>query len=141
MNWGKGIAIALAAFIIFIVVLAVKLMSSKIDLESEDYYRKEIDYQKEIEAQQNANALSQNIKVSLYDDQVLFEIPDSINMENVKIKMTRPNNKELDKEFDVEGTKTFLVPKNELEIGLYNISISYSIDGIDHLQKEELRIK
>ncbi len=59
MNWGKGIAIALTLFIGFIVVLVISIVSHTVDLETEDYYKKDIAYQDEITSMENANALSE----------------------------------------------------------------------------------
>ena len=50
MNWGKGIIIVMSSFVIFILTLVFILMSTRVDLTSEDYYKQEINFQKEINA-------------------------------------------------------------------------------------------
>jgi hypothetical protein len=42
MNWGKGIIVTMAAFMSFILFMVFTLLSKNTDLESEDYYKKEI---------------------------------------------------------------------------------------------------
>jgi hypothetical protein len=49
MNWGKGIIIGMGLFMAFIIFLVVNLMMQKVDLESEDYYKREINYESEIQ--------------------------------------------------------------------------------------------
>ena len=49
MSWGKGIAIALTVFILFIATLVTIIIRQKVDLVSEDYYTQEINYQQEID--------------------------------------------------------------------------------------------
>ena len=46
MSLGKGIIIAMTGFIGFILYLVFTLMSKNTDLESVDYYKKEIEFQK-----------------------------------------------------------------------------------------------
>jgi hypothetical protein len=139
MNWGRGIAIALILFIGFIVYLAVVLMSHKVDLESEDYYLKEITYEDEITALKNAKA-NEAIKVTQSDDHVVVQIPAEKDYTELSLEFIRPNNEKLDKTYEIKDTKTFTVPKTQLENGQYNIKISYTFKGKSCLQKEKIYI-
>ena len=52
-NWGTGIVLAFAAFIVFIlyfVVLSTRDPASNHDLVTEDYYKKELKYQEDLDA-------------------------------------------------------------------------------------------
>ena len=140
MNWGKGIAIALTLFIGFIVYLVVVLVSHKVDLESDDYYQREIAYENEIQAMNNAAKLKDAIKLDEDESNIIIQIPSEASFENVKVYFSRPNDINLDKEFKVEGTKTFLIPKEELKAGQYNVSISYTQDKENYLQKNKIFI-
>ena len=63
-NWGTGIVIAFALFITFILSYVFKVQSNdKYDHELvvEDYYKKEMLVQGNIERQQNANALANKV--------------------------------------------------------------------------------
>ncbi|MEY3438013.1 MAG: hypothetical protein RL265_598, partial [Bacteroidota bacterium] len=61
MNWGRGIILAMALFMGFILFLVVNIMLHTVDLESEDYYKKEINYEQEITAMKNFNAVNSRI--------------------------------------------------------------------------------
>lgn len=139
MNWGKGIAIALALFMGFIIYLGVTLMSQDVDLETEDYYLREMAYDEEIKAIQNANN-GKKIKVKYEDEQIVVVIPSDEDYEDVLIEFNRPNNEKMDKEFKMEGTKTMVISYDILQKGRYNLTITYLSDGKPCLQKEEIYI-
>ena len=140
MNWGKGIAIGLTSFMVFIVVLAVILMRQSVDLESKDYYAKEIDYESEITAMNNAGQLADQIQLIKKDDHIIVQVPQSTNFDKVSVQFSRPNDDQLDKSFEFEDTKTYLIERDILKNGLYNVQISYSGNGKKYLQKETIYI-
>jgi hypothetical protein len=139
MNWGKGIAIALALFMSFIIYLGVTLMSQDVDLETEDYYLREMAYDEEIKAIKNANS-GEKIKVKNEDEQIVVVIPSDADYRDVLIEFNRPNNDKMDKEFKMEGTKTMVIAYDMLQKGKYNLTITYLSDGKPCLQKEEIYI-
>lgn len=139
MNWGKGIVIGMAAFMTFIIVLVVGLMMNRVDLESEDYYKREINYQEEITAQENANKLESKIEIISNKEFVIVKVPEG-EFTKIEMHLSRPNDQKMDKLFKIEGTKSFLINKKELEKGLYTVELSYMVDNKPCLQKESVTI-
>ena len=139
MNWGKGIVIGMAAFMTFIIVLVVGLMMNRVDLESEDYYKREINYQEEITAQENANKLESKIEIISNKEFVIVKVPEG-EFTKIEMRLSRPNDQKMDKLFKIEGTKSFLINKKELEKGLYTVELSYMVDNKPCLQKESVTI-
>ncbi len=140
MNWGKGIVIVMASFIIFITVLVVKLISADVDLESDDYYAREINYGAEMQAVQNAEDLDKNIVISSTSTHLTLQVPEVKEMQDIVLNLKRIDNEKLDRSFKIEGTKTFLVDKKELVKGIYKIELYYTIKGVLHMQKEQIYI-
>lgn len=139
MNWGKGIVIGMATFMTFIIVLVVGLMTNRVDLESEDYYKREINYQQEITAQENANKLESKIEIISNKEFVIVKVPEG-DFSKIEMHLSRPNDQKMDKLFKIEGTKSFLIDKKELEKGLYTVELSYMVDNKPCLQKESVTI-
>lgn len=144
INWGVGIVIAFVAFIGFILVLIVRMSTEKEfshDLVVEEYYKKEIGFQDEINAQENANAMKQHIRVQEGDTGIEIIFPSELNTENISgnVNMYRPSNKKLD--FDtalqLEGNK-MLIPKNKILEGKWKISVQWELDGKNYLYKEKI---
>jgi hypothetical protein len=139
MNWGKGIVIGMATFMTFIIVLVVGLMMNRVDLESEDYYKREINYQEEITAQENANKLESKIELISNAEFLVVKVPEG-EFTKIEMHLSRPNDQKMDKLFKIEGTKSFLINKKDLEKGLYTVELSYMVDNKPCLQKESVTI-
>jgi hypothetical protein len=140
MNWGKGIVIVLGSFMIFILVLAVILMRQNVNLESDDYYKKEINYEQEIVAMRNANELNEKVKVLVSDEYLTIQLPEQGDYAEITVNFQRPDNKKLDQSFSFNDTRSFLIEKKALTKGAYNVEISYTLGGTKCLQKETLYI-
>ena len=140
MNWGKGITIALVLFMGFIVYLVVVLISQNVNLESEDYYQKDVAYEKEINALTNANNLGEKPTITLTESHVLVKFSDQIKHENTRLVLKRPNNDELDQRFDIRQTNTFTIDRKTLQPGMYNAELSYTIGDKSYLQKQQIYI-
>jgi hypothetical protein len=139
MNWGKGIVIGMVTFMGFITFLVVGLMMNRVDLESEDYYKREINYEQEIKAQENANNLEAKIEISSNKEFLVVKVPEG-EFQEIELHLTRPNDKKMDKRFKIQGTKSFLIDKKELEKGVYTVELSYMVNNKPCLQKESVSI-
>lgn len=140
MNWGKGIVIGMGLFIAFITFLVVNLVSQTVDLESEDYYKREINYEQEIAALTNANQLKERIKVTTDNAYLIIQLPNEIEVSEVEVGLIRPDDQKLDKKYTIRGTKSFLISKSELKKGAYNLEIVYKSDSKPCMQKETVYI-
>lgn len=140
MNWGKGIIIAMALFMGFIVFLVVNMMMHRIDLQSEDYYKKEINYEQEIIAMKNFNQLDEGIVFKKQDDFMVVQLPEKVEFKNVEVRLIRPDDNKLDRTYSIDNTKTFLIPNKELTKGNYGVEISFIHDSKPCLQKETITI-
>lgn len=134
MNWGKGLILAMLSFIVFIAVLTGIKLSKVSDLEDENYYEREINYEQEIQAERNANAF-EKISIGNDDKFLIFTIPSDVEMQNAIVKFIRPSDKKLDKIYPFEQSKSLLISKEELKAGKYKLEITYQIDGKDCLVK------
>ena len=131
----------MASFMAFILWMVFTLMSKNTDLESEDYYKKEIAYEQEIQAQRNANDAKEKVKVSENKEFIILQFPVKEKIDTVSIEFFKPNDKKGDQLFAEVGTKTMMVEKNKLQKGVYLINIHYQIENKKFLQKEEIMLK
>jgi len=137
LNWGKSIAIVMLCFMAFIITLTTKMMSRATDLEQEDYYAREVNYEQEIQAQLNAQK-ADIVSINSEADYFVVIVNQDYKIEDLKIELNRPNNKELDKQFTFKEGNVFTIDKDELHSGLYKIAISYNYDGQTCLIKDEI---
>ena len=140
MNWGKGIALTLGAFIVFIMYMVIQQMSTRIDLVSDDYYIQEMNYSSELKAINRDRGFVNRPEVSQTEKHLVIQLPADFDLQKVSVHLRRPNNEEDDQQFSVEGTKMFIIEKDKLIEGNYQIVISYTIDDIQYIQKKDIVI-
>ena len=141
ITWGKGITIAMIAFMSFILYMVFTLMATNTDLESEDYYQKEIEFETEIKAVNNTNKLNEKVKVSQNEDFLIVQFPNLENMDSLSVFLFRPNNEKEDQLFTIEDSKTLMIPNKKLKIGSYNLKIKFKIKDELYMQKESVKIQ
>ncbi|MFN5443880.1 MAG: FixH family protein [Crocinitomicaceae bacterium] len=141
MNWGKGLTIAIIAFMSFILYMVITLMTKgNADLVSEDYYKKEIEYEKEITALKNSENSTEKVTINNKGEFIVFQFPTTKEIDNIEIHLLRPNNDKADLTFSEKDTKNVMIEKKKLEKGVYKASIRYDSEGQPFLQKAELNI-
>ena len=142
INWGTGIVIAFIVFIGFIMFLIALMMSdTKLDHElvTEEYYEKGTYYQKEIDAEKNAQLLSENIVVTKTAEGFLLEFPKSLEYSKIEgtISFYRPSNKKLDFDFPIVlSSHNLLIPDKSLLEGRWDISVNWNYEGVNYLFKD-----
>ena len=96
--WKTGIISAIILFMGFILSMVVYASTKKIDLISEDYYQKEIEYQTEINAISNYNQLNNAWKINQDADKLVLLPPEKLVREGAThtIQLCRLNDSSLD---------------------------------------------
>ena len=143
-NWGTGIVIAFAVFMIFILSFVFKVQSNdKYDNELvvEDYYKKETTVQGNIEKQQNANALQEKVVIQNTNEGIRINFPSNFDYSKIKGKVSlyRPSSQKLDFEINISLSSPYLlIPKRNLTGGLWDISVDWNYNETDYLNKETI---
>ncbi|KAA2218780.1 FixH family protein [Maribacter flavus] len=144
INWGTGIVLAFIGFIGFILFFVVRMSTDKRanhDLVTEDYYRQELAYQKEIDAQNNATKDINKLQVRKSPDGLEIRFPEKVNPKEIKgtVSLYRPSNKQLDFDLPISlSNNHLLIPDNRLLDGRWDIKVSWNYNGTDYLHKENI---
>lgn len=144
INWGTGIVIAFVLFMSFILFFVIRVQSnSKYDNElvTEEYYKKEATVQNEIEKQQNALELVDKITFNKTDEGILISFPKDFNPKNIKgnVSLYRPSDQKLDFEMPISISSPYLlIPKNSLVGGLWDITLDWSYNSKEYMNKETI---
>jgi hypothetical protein len=144
INWGTGIVIAMIAFMSFILYFVVKMFTEdqyQYDLVVEEYYKKEIGFQDELNAEKNAIDLSENVVIEQTESGIIIDFPGNEASSAIDGVVTfyRPSNKNLDftKPVILENQKMF-IPKNEIAAGRWNISVKWDQNGKTYLTRKNI---
>lgn len=143
-NWGTGIVLAFIAFISFIMYFVINMMTNEkyeFDLVTENYYGQELEFQHDIDKENNAKNLEENISWSKTDDGILIQFPQNLEIEQIKgnVFLYRPSNKHLDFETEISlSSHNLLIPDKRLLGGRWNIKIDWKYKGNSYLYKKEI---
>ena len=143
INWGTGIVIGFVLFIGFIMFMVVTMLTDKNfnhDLVTPDYYNQELKYQEEIDAEKNAQKLSENVSIRNSKEGITISFPKDLKFSNIKgnVSFYRPSNKKLD--FDIPivlSSDKLLIPDNRLVEGRWDIKVNWTYQGVHYLYKDK----
>jgi len=144
INWGTGVIIAFALFMSFILFFVFKVQSdSKYDNELvvEKYYLKELTFEKQMEKEQNAHDMIEEVSITTSENGIMIAFPDGFDISKIngKVSLYRPSNKKLDFEIPISlSSPHLLIPKSNLVDGRWDISIDWSYDGKEFLSKKTI---
>jgi hypothetical protein len=125
MNWGNGIVIGMSLFMAFILYMVINLMVTNVDLQSEDYYKKEIEYETEIAQLNNANQLAEKVTLVRKDDYLFIQLPDSLDIRKSTIEFVRPNDMQDDQSLVGGSEKELIYPLSKLQDGMYDVHVQF----------------
>ena len=143
-NWGHGIVLTLAFFVLFIGSFVYKTFTkSKYEykLTSENYYEDELNYQDEIESQKNAKELTQDVFTRRTDKGLEIVFPPNLDYSEITghLKMLRNNKDGIDIEKDFTLTDSLLlIPEDSLASGRYNCKMDWEYKGTPYQLRKKL---
>ena len=145
INWGTGLVIGMVAFISFIMYFVVTMMSSTDydhDLVVEDYYKEELHYQQDIDAEENALAMEENLTLEREGSKLILTFPENMNLNIIEgnVNFYRPSNKKLD--FNIPFSKIIgqqlEVPEAQLVKGRWNVKVTWEKNEKEFMFKKEI---
>lgn len=140
-NWGWGIAIFVAVFVTFISNLVYRCTQQKIDLVSEKYYEKEIQYQQHINRELNSRDLGAKISLVSNDSVVVIHYPE-VNEGNISgdIEFFKPDdaNKDVKVVVDAGIDRRQSVDINRLSKGWWDVKINWSAGGTPYYFEQRI---
>ena len=135
INWGTGIVIAFVLFIGFIMFFVVKSLTDESlehELVTEDYYKKELQFQEQLNVEQRTHDLGLDLLVSRTEDglEVVFPAGQDPKAINGKVFLYRPSDKQFDFEVSISlSDPHLLIPKERLLDGRWNIIAEWTYQG------------
>jgi len=144
LNWGTSIVVAFIAFIVFILYFVVNMIVNDKydhDLVTEEYYKAELEYQQDIDKQNNSKTLSKNITYKRTNEGLMVYFPEDLQPEKItgKLFLYRPSNKQFDFETELSlSNHNLLIPDKSLLDGRWNIKVDWKYNGKSYLYKKEI---
>ena len=140
MNWGIRITLLYLGFVALILTLVFTCMGQKVELESKDYYSKELKFQNQIDATNNANALNVLIEHKVSGRSVEIQVPSELLAAdfNGTVNFFRPSDSSKDKLItlkpDANGRQ--ILSDASFVKGVYKMQVSFVSKGKNYFKEE-----
>lgn len=145
ISWPTGIVLVIGAFVIFILSFVYKVMfipEYDHHLVSEDYYKEELHYQKEIDEVNNGKALENNVAIEKTEKGLVIIFPQEFDFNDISgtIFFQRMSNSKIDfqKKIDLTSHEYFIDSQDIVE-GRWDIKVSWVVDGKSYLLKKKIK--
>lgn len=148
LNWGAGIAILYAGFVVMILLLVGMSASQKIDLVTDQYYEEELQFQDKINKVNLTKKLSNPLTWQVEEQGIMIHYPKDFSEDTLsgKVKLYCPSDNTKDRIFPVKSKNgDQLIAASEMKAGRYYLQIdwkngkkSYWNEGVVVILKKEM---
>lgn len=131
MSWKYKIGLLYGSFVVMILslVFMAYVYTGKVQLVDENYYQKELKYQKIIDARNRGSVYQNTIHIKQNTEQIFFEYPQ--HLRKIKVKVEGYCLSDASKDF--RGTLQEPISKVHLRKGPYKITIHWGKEPLDTL--------
>jgi hypothetical protein len=145
MSWSYRIVILYIGFMSIILTLVFTCFGEKIELESKDYYAKELRFQAQIDAEQNAKELPVPIRHEVRGRTVELQIPAALlggGLEG-EVHFFRPSDSSLDRVLVLspDSNGICVLRDENLLKGFYRMQITLKSNGTRYYKQEVINFK
>ncbi len=140
MNWGTRITLLYLGFVALILTLVFTCFGQKVELESKDYYARELKFQSQIDATSNANELVKPITHTVAGRSIEINFPQELLSPdfNGTVHFLRPSDSSKDKTIalnpDASGKQ--VLKDASLIRGVYKMQVSFVSKGKNYFKEE-----
>ena len=143
-NWGTGIFIFIALFLLVNAFVIYKSFQQRNDLVTEEYYPQGLEYQKQIDRFANADSLTSKIQISVDANELNIRYPIELKGKDAigKVVFFRPSDERADFtesiQFDTSMIQRIVV--NKMMKGKYIAKFFWVLDGKEFAQECTVRL-
>jgi hypothetical protein len=140
INWGTKLMFFAACFMGFVVFMVIRISQTDVPLVEEGYYEKGIKYQEQINISGNTDSFAslnfENPKINV------LNMDDSTSIKGT-LKLYKPNNPKLDKEFSVDLNPLAIleVDMSAYEKGKWKLNFSWTRNATQYSTEKEIELK
>ncbi len=130
-NWGHGLLLFIILFVGSMLYLVSLCFKEHFDLVSDDYYEKELVYQKQIERKKNTSSLESELTIQYnkMDKRIVIQLPSRFNNLSIPLDIVlyKPDNASLDKQLSITAIDSkATVDASLLKPGLWRMQVYWN---------------
>ena len=138
MNWGKWIVVSFILFALFIGTLVTVCVQQDVSLVATDYYKQELEFQKQIDRDKNTRSLAIKPDISIVNNVIQISFQDLNKVQNGELKLFRPSNASSDITFELKSTADTILffDLQNREKGMYKAQLKWSMNDQEYYLEE-----
>jgi hypothetical protein len=140
MNWGKGIIIGMGLFMLFIILMCVKMFALPADEYDHHYYEKGLNFDKDFDKEKQVVKDHARPLISIIEKQVSVTFAEPA---KGSIKFIRPSSEALDKTFQLNTDNGLVtqISARTLTEGRWRVVLEWQSNKKAYLYEQEVDIK
>jgi nitrogen fixation protein FixH len=145
-NWGNGITLAIALFVIGTLSAVSYMISLDFYLVNNNHYEEGVQYQQVIDSKARTAALDEEVVVLFDEERIAVKIvfPENVvkQAQSGDINLYRPNDAKLDLKLPIEfeGGATHVIPMERMEKGKWVLTINWTMNDLDYITEKVIII-
>ncbi len=144
LNWGHGIFITMAIFIVMMTSFMVRAFNNQEELVAEDYYAQELKYQERIDHMTNASAAGEAVRAEVSTGALTLVFPAQVRGKAVtgQVRLLKPNDSRADQVLPlaVDSAGRCLLDTRGWMKGAYHLQVDWTMDGVQHFSEDHIHI-
>jgi nitrogen fixation protein FixH len=144
-NWGTGIFIVIALFLLGVVAFFIYMSNLDINLVEDNYYEKELVYQHKIDKLRNTEALPSKIRINTDKEAITIQFPEPVGDSSTRghIIFYRPSDPSLDFTMELQPDDSIkqIIPTSGMAPGKWTVKIDWTTAGTDYYFEEGIFIQ
>ncbi len=146
INWGKGITLAIAVFVIATLSVVSYIISLDFYLVNNNHYEEGVNYQNTIDSRNRTAELDEQVVVLFDEEREALKVvfPESIleNAQEGTMHLYRPNDSALDLSLNIEfeAGDTHVIPMARMEKGKWVLTINWKMNDLDYIEEKVIII-
>lgn len=144
-NWGTGILITIIVFMMITLGTVFTFMNEKVDLVTDNYYEKELKYQRQIDKLNRTHDMGMQVDIQLSINEIVLTFPDSINAEEINgnVFLYRPSDSKYDIKLPVQINTNgqMIISTDKLIKGFWKVKVEWNVDNDSFFSENSLIIQ
>jgi hypothetical protein len=140
MNWGWRIVMVYAIFMGGILYLVVKARHQRFDMVEKNYYQRELEFEKKLEASRNYNQLSERVEISHHNHSLTLAFPGKGVSGEVWVYCTHDSKLDIRMPLALDTAGQMHIATGALSAGHYLVQCNWETGGKPYYLQQSLNL-
>ncbi len=139
-NWGFGILLICLIFMGTTVVRVVSMMNKDVDLVTDNYYEKELDYQQQINKESRTASMKKEVEIKYSDKIIILNFNNPSTNIDGQVYFYRPSNSKMDFKIPlkVDGNGKQRIDASSIIKGMWHVQVSWNEKDKDFYSEQTI---